>query len=166
MSPAGCPRCRVPRTGVTAFYNTIPRTAIFCALIVILSRRACGVSKNLTRLPKNGRNAIMPAYLYTNSIVPLPDPSTSSLAFARLSARNDRVGGVSPLPCSAGRRYCIILPVARPAACRRCRAALRMTGSIKILSAVEKFNAALAAGYARSNCLQVNFSTARGFNRA
>ena len=51
--------------------------------------------------------------------------------------------GVSPRPCYA-----------------------QATGSIKILSAVEKFNAAFAAGYARSNDLQVNFSTARGFNRA
>ena len=51
----------------------------------------------------------------------MPDPSTSSLAFARLSAQDDRKGGVSPLPYPANRRYCIILPVARTAACRRCR---------------------------------------------
>ena len=96
---AACRRCLIPRTGVTAFYNTIPRTAIFCAPIVILSRRACGVSKNLTRLQKSCCNAMVPAFLYSRPIVPLPDPSTSSLAFARLSAQDDRKGGVSPLPC-------------------------------------------------------------------
>ena len=51
------------------------------APIVILSRRTCGVSKNLTRLPKSGCNAIIPTFLYSRPIMPLPDPSTSSLAF-------------------------------------------------------------------------------------
>ena len=32
---------------------------------VILSRRACGASKNLPRLPQSDYNALMPAYLYT-----------------------------------------------------------------------------------------------------
>ena len=48
---------------------------------VILSRRACGVSKNLLRLPRSSCYAIMPAFLHTNSIVALQDPSTSRLAF-------------------------------------------------------------------------------------
>ena len=47
---------------------------------VILSRRACGASKNLLRLPRSGYNEIMPAFLYTNSTVTLQDPSTSCLA--------------------------------------------------------------------------------------
>ena len=48
-------RGRVPRTGV-----------IYCSdhyadnRNVILSRRACGLSKNLLRLPQSNRNAIMP----------------------------------------------------------------------------------------------------------
>ena len=48
---------------------------------VILSRRACGVSKNLLRSPRSNCNAIIPAYLYTHPIVTPQDPSTSRLAF-------------------------------------------------------------------------------------
>ena len=48
---------------------------------VILSRRACGVSKNLLGLPQSSCNVIMTAFLYVNSTVTLQDPSASRLAY-------------------------------------------------------------------------------------
>ena len=44
---------------------------------VILSRRACGASKNLPRPPKSDCYAIMPTFLHTNPIIALQDPSAS-----------------------------------------------------------------------------------------
>ena len=58
---------------------------------VILSRRACGVSKNLLRFPQSNCNAIMPMFLYTNPIVTLPDPSIALPAVASLRMTERRV---------------------------------------------------------------------------
>ena len=62
---------------------------------VILSRRACGVSKNLPRPPQSSCNAVTPAYLYANSAVTPQDPSSSCLAIARHFAQDDRTGDAS-----------------------------------------------------------------------
>ena len=77
--------CGFCRQGVPAALfreNALLHYQAYCAANrdVILSRRACGVSKNLLRLPQSSRDAIMPAFIYTNSIVTPQDPSTSRLA--------------------------------------------------------------------------------------
>ena len=90
---AGCPRCLIPRTAcrrclisresiitlscplrgqrecpVTMFREQV---LLYCSAHsaanrdVILSRRACGASKNLLRPPQSSCSAIMPAFLYT-----------------------------------------------------------------------------------------------------
>ena len=71
---------------------------------VILSRRACGTSKNLLRFPRNSCSAIVPAFLYTNPIVSPQDPSVALTA-------------VAPLRMTI-RAAC--LKRSLPTACRRC----------------------------------------------
>ena len=71
---------------------------------VILSRRESGVSKNLLRLPRSDCNAIMPAFLHTNTIVSPQDPSVALTA-------------VAPLRMTI-RAAC--LKRSLPTACRRC----------------------------------------------
>ena len=81
-----CPLCRIPRTGVIALHGLLRGQRVVATMFrqrsvasgsanklyniaqpysadsrdVILSRRACGVSKNLLGLPQSNRNAIMP----------------------------------------------------------------------------------------------------------
>ena len=65
---AACPRGPIPRTGVITLYNIVPRPAGLFLPVVILSRRACGVSKNLLWLPRSNCYAIMPAF-YTQTLL-------------------------------------------------------------------------------------------------
>ena len=53
VSPAGCPCCLIPRTGVITFYNTIPRTAEFV--------------NNIT-MPRSGRRLRRATFYYLKQI--------------------------------------------------------------------------------------------------